>query len=65
MEDVFQMKKRNAVTGKIEIVKNIHVRVRKVLKHGIGNTVWASGSSHGEVRASCKKFSSGEGKTKG
>ena len=47
--------------GEIENVKKkIHAGARKVLWHGIGNFVWASGSGRGEVRGSCKKFSRGK-----
>ena len=35
-----------------------------MLKQGIGNFVWASGSGRGEVRGSRKKFSSGKGAAK-
>ena len=42
----------------IENVKTkIHARARKVLQHGIGNFVWASGSGGKKVGGSCKKFS--------
>ena len=37
-----------------DVKKKIHARVRKVLKHGIGNFVWASGSGQGEVGGSYK-----------
>ena len=47
--------------GKIEnLKKKIHTRGSKVIYHGIGNFVWASGSERGEVRGSRKKFSEGE-----
>ena len=45
--------------------KKIHARVRKMLQHGIGNFVWASGSGGGKVRGSRKKFSGREGKVEG
>ena len=47
------------------VKKKIHARARKVLWHGIGNFVWASGSGRGEVGGSRKKFSGGEGRAKG
>ena len=50
--------------GEIEDVKKkIHARARKVLWHGIGNFVWASGSGGGKVRGSHKKFSGKERRT--
>ena len=50
----------------IEDVKNkIHVRARKILKHGIGNFVWANGSGRGKVEGRCKKFSNREKRAKG
>ena len=52
--------------GKIENVKKkIHARARKVLQHGIGNFVWASGSGRGKVGGSRKKFSGGEKRAEG
>ena len=52
--------------GKIEDVKKkIHARARKMLWHGIGNFVWASGSGRGEVGDSRKKLSGSEGRAKG
>ena len=52
--------------GKIENVKTkIHAIARKVLYHGIGNFVWASGSGQGEFKGSRKKFSWGERRAKG
>ena len=47
------------------VKKKINARARKVLWHGIGNFVWASGSGRGEVGGSRKKFSGGEGRAKG
>ena len=53
-------------SGKIEDVKKkIHARARKMLQHGIGNLVWASGRGRGKVRGSCMKFSRRERKAKG
>ena len=47
--------------GKIENVKKkIYARAKKMLQHGIGSFVWASGSGEGEVRGSRKKFSGRE-----
>ena len=40
-----------------DVKKKIHARARKMLYHGIGNFVWASGSGQGKVGGSCKKFS--------
>ena len=52
--------------GKIEDVKKkIHVRARKMLLHGIGNFVRASGSGRGKVEGNCKKFSGRERRAKG
>ena len=52
--------------GEIEDVKKkIHARARKVLQHGIGNFVWASGSGRGEIGGSRKKFSERERKAEG
>ena len=52
--------------GKIEDVKKkIHARPRKVLYHGIGNFVWASGGGRGEVGGSSMKFRSRERRAKG
>ena len=53
-------------SGKIEdMKKKIHARARKVLQHGIGNFVWASGSGRGKVGDSRKKFSESERRAKG
>ena len=47
--------------AKIEDVKKkIHARARKMVQHGIGNFVWASGSEGEKVGGSRKKFSGGE-----
>ena len=47
--------------GEIEDVKKkIHARTRKMLWHGMGNFVWASGGGRGKVGGSRKKFSEGE-----
>ena len=44
--------------GKIKnLKKKIHARARKVLQHGIGNFVWASGSGRGKVGGNRNKFS--------
>ena len=52
--------------GTIEDVKKkIHARARKMLLHGIGNFVWASGSGGGKVGGSRKKFSGGERRAEG
>ena len=53
--------------GEIEenVRKKIHARVRKMLYHGIGNSVWFSGSGQGKVKGSHKKFSGVEGGAKG
>ena len=52
--------------GKIKNVKTkINARARKMLWHGIGNFVWASGNEQGEVGDSSKKFSGEERKAKG
>ena len=52
--------------GKIEDVKKkIHARARKVLQHGIGNFVRASGSGGRKVSGSRKKFGEGERKAEG
>ena len=45
--------------------KKIHARARKVLYHGIGNFVWASGSGGGKVGGSRMKFSESERREKG
>ena len=51
--------------GKIEDVKKkIHARARMLL-HGIGNFVWASGSGRGEVEGSRKKFIGRERRAEG
>ena len=42
------------------VKKKIHAKARKMLWHGIGNFVWASGSERREVGGSCKKFTRGE-----
>ena len=48
--------------GKIKnMKKKIHARARKMLKDGIGNFGWASGSGRGEICGSRKKFSGEEG----
>ena len=52
--------------GEIEDVKKkIHARARKVLWHGIGNFVWASGSGWGKIGGSRKKFRGSEWRAKG
>ena len=52
--------------GKIDDVKKkIYARARKMLYHGIGNFVWASGSGGGEVGSSRKKFSGRERRAEG
>ena len=38
----------------------IRARARKMLQHGIGDFVWASGNGQREIRGSCKKFSGKE-----
>ena len=51
--------------GEIEDVKKkIHATARKVLYHGIGNFVWASGSGQGEVGGIRKNFSGRERRAK-
>ena len=51
--------------GKIEDrKKKIHARARKMLLHGIGNFVWASGSGGGKVGGSRMKFSGSERRAK-
>ena len=50
---------------KIENVKKIYVRARKVLYNGIDNFAWTSGSGQREVRGSLKKFSGRAGRVKG
>ena len=51
--------------GEIEDVKKkIHSRARKMLQHGIGNFVWASGSGEGKVGGSRKEFSRSEKRAK-
>ena len=53
-------------SGKIEdVTKKIHARARKVLYHGIGNFVWASGNGRGEVGGGPKKFSGSERRAEG
>ena len=47
-----------------DVKKKIHARARKMLEHGIGNFVWASGSRRGKVGGSRKKFSGREGRAK-
>ena len=42
---------------KIENVKKIKTRARKLLWHGIGNFVWASGGGRGEFYGNREKFS--------
>ena len=52
--------------GELKIVKKkIHARAKRVLWHGIGIFVWASGSGRGEVGGSRKKFNVGEGRAEG
>ena len=52
--------------GKIKNVKKkIHARAKRVLLHGIGNFVWASGSEREKIGGSRKKFSDGEGRAEG
>ena len=53
-------KKEMRNPGEIENVKKIHARARKVLQHGIGNFVSASGSGRGEVGGRRKRFSGGK-----
>ena len=51
--------------GEIEDVKKkIHARASKMLQHGIGNFVWASGSGREEIGGSRKKFSERERRAK-
>ena len=45
--------------------KKILARARKVLYHGKGNFVWASGSGGGKVGGGRKKFSGGERRAEG
>ena len=45
--------------------KAIPASILKMLKHGISNFVWASGSGGGEVGGSRKKFSGGERRAEG
>ena len=53
-------------SGKIEDVKKkIHARARKMVQHGIGNFVWASGSGREEVGGSRMKFNGRERRAKG
>ena len=52
--------------GKIEnMKKKIHARARKMLWHGIGYFVWASGCGQGEVGGSRKKLNEGERRAEG
>ena len=52
--------------GEIEDVeKKIHARAWKVLWHGIGNFVWASGSGRGKVGGSRMKLSASERRAEG
>ena len=52
--------------GKIEDVKKkIHARARKMLYHGIGNFVWASGGGGAKVGDSRMKFSGRERRAEG
>ena len=48
-----------------DVKKKINARARKMLWHGIGNFVWASGSGGGKVGGSRKKFSGGEKRAEG
>ena len=48
-----------------DVKKKIHARAKKVLLHGIGNFVWASGSGWGKVGGSREKFSGRERRAKG
>ena len=48
-----------------DVKKKIHARARKMLLHGIGNFVWASGSGWGKVGGSREKFSGRERRAKG
>ena len=57
-------KERNAKSTK-DMKKKIHARARKVLYHGIGNFVWASGSEGGKIGGSRMKFSESERRAKG
>ena len=51
--------------GKIEnMQEKINAKAKKMLYHGIGNFVWASGSRRGEVCGSREKFSKSKGKAK-
>ena len=46
--------------GKIQNVsEKIHARARKVLQHGIGCFVWASGSGRGEVKRQSQEIQRG------
>ena len=47
-----------------DVKKKIHPRARKVLLHGIGNFVWASGNGGGKVRSSRQNFSGRERRAK-
>ena len=38
IEDIFQMEGKECSPGKIENVKKIHARARKMLQYGIGNS---------------------------
>ena len=52
--------------GEVEYVKKkIHARARKVLLHGMGKFVWASGSGRGEVGGRRKEFRGRERRAKG
>ena len=52
--------------GEIEDVKKkIHARAWKMLWHGIGNFVWASGSGGGKIGGSRKTFNGRERRAEG
>ena len=58
-------RKRMQSPGKIEDVKKkIHFKARKMLQHGIGNFVLASGSGGGKAGGARKKFRGEERRAK-